>query len=157
LSPGWARGPTQALIIPVLTGLLAAAILWSVTGNGLIDLDDARYLSGNPATRTWSAAFTTFHAGNWHPVTWLAHRWLTSRFGLDPFAHHLASLLLHALSAALLAAAVSALTGAARPAFLIAALFAWHPLHVESVAWAAELKDILAGLFWTLTLLTYPA
>ncbi len=145
------------LVVALILAALAVALLWPVTGNGFIDLDDARYLTGNPAAAGYTRAFTDVHASNWHPVTWLAHLSVTSRFGLDPFAHHLASLLVHALAAGCLVAAFTLLTGSLLPSLLVAALFAWHPLHVESVAWAAQLKDTLAGLFWAASMLVYVA
>jgi hypothetical protein len=148
------RRPLAAALLVTAATL---AILWPVTGNGFIDLDDARYLAGNPAATGWTRAFTSLHAANWHPVTWLAHRLLTGAFGLDPFAHHLASLAIHALAAGGLTAAVAMLSGSTLPALLAGALFGWHPLHVESVAWAAQLKDTLAGLFWVATMVAYVA
>ncbi len=147
----------RTLVGALALAALTVAILWTVTSNGFVDLDDARYLTGNPAAAGYTRAFTAVHASNWHPVTWLVHRLLATWFGLDPFAHHLASLLVHALAAGCLVAAFALLTGSLLPSLLVGALFAWHPLHVESVAWAAQLKDTLAGLFWAASVIAYVA
>jgi tetratricopeptide (TPR) repeat protein len=100
-------------------------------------------------------AFTTFHAWNWHPLTWLSLQLDVSLWGSGPTGHHVMNLLLHMASAILLFAALRRMTGALWPSAVVAGLFAWHPLHVESVAWIAERKDVLSGVFWMLTLLLY--
>jgi Flp pilus assembly protein TadD len=128
------------------------AAFWDVRGNGFVAFDDDRYLTANavvrggltPAAVRW--AFTTTDAFNWHPLTWLSHLLDVRLFGMDAGAHHLVSVGLHAASAALLLALLVELTGVVWPAALVAALFALHPLRVESVAWAAERKDVLATL-----------
>jgi protein O-mannosyl-transferase len=96
-----------------------------------------------------------FHAGNWHPLTWLAHMLDVELFGLHAGAHHLVDAGLHALNALLLWLALARLSGARWSALAVAALWALSPLRVESVAWASEKKDVLAGTFWCLTLLAY--
>ena len=96
-----------------------------------------------------------FHAGNWHPLTWLAHMLDVELFGLHAGAHHLVDAGLHALNALLLFLALARLTGARWSALGVAAVWALSPLRVESVAWASEKKDVLAGTFWCLTLLAY--
>ncbi len=124
-------------------------------------LDDGTYVLENPRVRaglnTASAAwaFTTFHGSNWHPLTWLSHMLDVQLFGLRAGGHHASSLLLHAAAAALLFLALESLTGARWRSALAAALFAVHPLRVESVAWVAERKDVLCGVFWGLALLLY--
>src|SRR5262249_21083140 len=100
-------------------------------------------------------AFTTGYAGNWHPLTWLSHMLDVQLFGLDAGAHHVASLALHVSSTLLLFALLVRLTGARGRSAFVAALFALHPLHVESVAWVAERKDVLSALLLFLTLWAY--
>lgn len=98
------------------------------------------------------SAVTAFHMANWYPLTWISHAATVSAAGLDPAAHHLVSLLIHAANAALLFLVLRAYTGALLPSALAAALFGVHPLHVEAVAWVAERKEVLAFLFWALAL-----
>ena len=100
-------------------------------------------------------AFTSSYAANWVPLTWLSHMTDWSLFGFHAGAHHLTSVLLHGLSALLLFAGLYRMTGERWPSALVAFLFALHPLHVESVAWIAERKDVLSGLFWFLTIWAY--
>src|SRR5262249_53924694 len=114
---------------------------------------DDSYVLANPLVRgglTWDgvrAAFTSGHAANWHPLTWLSHQLDVQLFGLDAGAHHRTNVLLHALDAALLLCALVALTGALWRSAFAAAVFAVHPLHVESVAWISERKDLLSAGF----------
>ena len=97
-----------------------------------------------------------FHAANWHPLTWLSHMLDCQLYGLNhPGGHHLTNVLLHAASAILLFLVLRQMTGDLWPSAFVAALFAVHPLHVESVAWVAERKDVLSGLFFMLTLAAY--
>jgi tetratricopeptide (TPR) repeat protein len=123
--------------------------------------DDPDYITQNTQVQagpTLSAtrwAFTTFHANNWHPLTWLSHMLDCELFGADAGAHHLMNVLLHSLNSVLLMLLLRRLTGALWPSVLVAALFAWHPLHVQSVAWASERKDVLSTLFFLLTLRAY--
>jgi tetratricopeptide (TPR) repeat protein len=141
--------------------LLTLATFWGVTGNGFLNYDDELYLTRNPEVTPGltPAAFlrglTTFRGGNWHPLTWWSHQLDVSLFGLDPAGHHLVGLLLHAAAALLLGTAFHVLTGGRRASWMVAALFAVHPLRVESVAWAAERKDLVCGLFWAAALLAY--
>lgn len=129
--------------------------------NGFIVLDDPAYVTENPHVRAgitrksliW--AFTTPHSGNWHSLTWLSHMLDCHLFGLKPFWHHLTSLLLHTASTLLLFWVLKKMTGALWPAAFVAAAFALHPLHVESVAWVAERKDVLSGFFWMATIAAY--
>jgi len=120
--------------------------------------DDDQYLTRNPAVAggltphnlRW--ALTSFHAGNWHPLTWLSHQADVEIFGLNPAGHHLTSLLFHCANAVLFFLVFRRMTGFFWGSALVAALFAVHPLHVESVAWAAERKDVLSTLLWLLAL-----
>ena len=126
-----------------------------------IEVDDPAYVYENPQVRaglTWAGvgwAFTTGHAGNWHPVTWLSHMLDVELFGLRPGAHHLVNVALHVSSVLLLLMLFVRLTGDVWRSSCVAAIFALHPLHVESVAWVAERKDVLSGVFWMLTLWAY--
>jgi tetratricopeptide (TPR) repeat protein len=146
-------------------GLLAAATFGAfsgVAGHGFLpDYDDPYYVLENPWVTgglTWAGirwAFTSTYAAFWHPLTWLSHMLDVELFGLNPAGHHLSSVVLH-LGAALAAFfSLRALTGALWRSALVAALFAVHPLHVESVAWVSERKDVLCGLFWFLGLGAY--
>ena len=129
--------------------------------NGFVSYDDPRYVTDNAhvyngITREsiiW--AFTTSHASNWHPLVWLSHMLDCRLFGLNPLGHHLTSLLFHVANALLLFFVLKKMTGALWPAAFVAAAFALHPLHVESVAWVAERKDVLSTFFWLLTMIAY--
>ncbi|MDA8242332.1 MAG: tetratricopeptide repeat protein [Nitrospiraceae bacterium] len=137
------------------------AIFWQVGGHDFVDYDDGRYITENPAVASgltpeglkW--AFTTGHAGNWHPLTWVSHMLDVSLYGLNPRGHHLTNVVFHAANAILLFLLLNGLTGTYWQSSFVAALFALHPLHVESVAWVAERKDVLSTLFWMLTLTLY--
>jgi len=141
--------------------VLVAALYAQVGGHDFVNYDDDGYVTDNAMVRrgltaegvVW--AFTTTHASNWHPLTWISHLLDVEWYGLDPSGHHATSVALHAINAVLLMLALLALTGRFWPGVLVALLFAVHPLRVESVAWVAERKDVLAGLFWMLTLLAY--
>jgi protein O-mannosyl-transferase len=141
-----------------LVTLLAYSPVWN---HGFVNYDDGAYLSQNPMVEpglTWTGikwAFTTFHSANWHPLTWLSHMFDCELFGLAAGGHHFVNVLLHSINAILLFLFLFRTTKALWPSALVAALFAWHPLRVESVAWAAERKDVLCACFGLLTLLTY--
>ncbi|HEU4385123.1 MAG TPA: tetratricopeptide repeat protein [Anaeromyxobacteraceae bacterium] len=141
---------------------MAAALIGLVTwiygpveDFGFINLDDEQYVTHNPAvTRGLTAAGLRwalgFHLSNWHPLTWVSHMLDVELFGLDPGMHHLVSVLLHGLASLLLFGFLRSATGATWRSALVAALFAAHPLHVESVAWVSERKDVLSTVFWFL-------
>jgi Tfp pilus assembly protein PilF len=160
-----------ALPIRTLTGIvvyLALAVL-TVTayapllagGYEFLNFDDDEYVTANPhvqggLTKTnlrW--ALTTYHANNWHPLTWMSLQMDYELYGLRPRGYHATNLLLHTANVLLLFAALRCLTGSIWRSAWVAALFAVHPLHVESVAWVAERKDVLSTFFWMLTLLAY--
>src|SRR6266403_1330244 len=147
--------------VAVLLAVATLAVYAQVAGHGFVSYDDPDYVSGNPyvragLTRTGlSWALTTGHAGNWHPLTWLSHMLDCQLFGLRPGAHHLTNVLLHTANALLLLVLLRGMSGALWPSAAVASFFALHPLHVESVAWVAERKDVLSTLFWMLTLLAY--
>lgn len=147
-------------------GFLVAAVLFAYQGslqNGFVEFDDNEYVTGNAVVRSgirgegiwW--AFTAFHSANWHPLTWLSHMLDCQVWGLNPAGHHLTSVILHAVNTILLLGLLHRMTGSFWRSWLVAALFALHPLHVESVAWVAERKDVLSGCFWVLTLSAYAA
>lgn len=146
-----------AAVLAVLT-LVAYTGVWR---NGFVSWDDPYYLAENPnvlAGLTWHGltwAFTSFVNANWHPVTWLSHMLDVQVFGLNAGRHHAESLMLHVANTTLLFLALDRMTGAVWRSAFVAALFGIHPLHVESVAWAAERKDVLSTLFWMLGLLAY--
>jgi tetratricopeptide (TPR) repeat protein len=141
--------------------LLTLLVYLPVRRNGFVLYDDPDYVTENPAVQaglTWSGfkwSFATLHASNWHPLTWLSHMLDCECFGLDPAAHHVVNVAFHAINSGLLLLLLFRLTGALWASALAAALFAWHPLHVESVAWVAERKDVLSTMFWILSLLAY--
>ena len=143
--------------------LLAVALVFGQTlRHELINSDDDQYVYRNPhVARGFTAqriawAFTQFHAANWHPLTWLSHMLDCQLYGLNhPGGHHLTNVLLHAASAILLFLLLRQTIGSLWRSAFVAALFAVHPLHVESVAWVAERKDVLSGLFFMLTLAAY--
>ena len=146
--------------------LLAAAVL-VVYGQTLhfdfVTYDDPDYVTANPhvqAGLTWAGivwAFTSSFAGNWFPLTWLSHMVDCAIFGLDSGWHHFTNVCLHIVSSLVWFAVLQRMTGARWRSAIVAFLFALHPLHVESVAWVAERKDVLSGLFWVLTLWSYVA
>jgi protein O-mannosyl-transferase len=144
-------------------GLIAVTLIVyaQVMSHQFITLDDNRYIRDNPIvnhglTLTGVAwAFTTFHATNWHPLTWLSHMLDSQIFGLNAGGHLLVNALIHASNTLLLFLFLRRVTGAKWRSAIVAALFALHPLHVESVAWAAERKDTLATFFGLLSLVAY--
>jgi tetratricopeptide (TPR) repeat protein len=150
-----------ALIIPLL--LMAGTILcyWQVASHEFVAFDDAEYISENPHVKsglTWSGiiwAFTSNYASNWHPLTWLSHMLDCQLYGLNPAGHHLTNVFLHLVNTLLLFFVLREMTGALWRSAAVAALFAWHPVHVESVAWASERKDVLSTLFFLLTIWAY--
>jgi len=137
------------------------AVFWQVRTHEFLKYDDQVYVTDNSHVKAgltlksviW--AFTTTHAANWHPLTWLSHMLDCQLYGLKPAGHHLTSLLLHILNTLLLFLVLKRMTGALWGSSFVAALFALHPLHVESVAWVAERKDVLSTFFWILTMWTY--
>jgi len=140
--------------------LVTLAVYLPALHHGFIEYDDQQYLTENPRVQsglTWSGLIWAFgfHAGNWHPLAWLSHMLDCQLYGAWAGGHHLTSVLLHVASALLLFSVLNRTTGAIWRSAAVAALFAWHPLHVESVAWVAERKDVLCAFFWMLTLWLY--
>jgi Flp pilus assembly protein TadD len=134
---------------------------WQVQNNDFVNYDDDVYVTENyniqaGFTRNGVArAFTSVHAANWHPLTWLSHMLDYRIYRLNPGGHHWTSLEFHILNTLLLFLVLRLMTGALWRSAAAAALFALHPLHVESVAWVAERKDVLSAFFWMLTMLAY--
>jgi len=137
------------------------AVFGQVGSHSFLNFDDNLYITENRyvpsgltlAGVTW--AFTNTHEALWIPLTWLSHMFDCQLYGLNPSGHHLTSLAFHIASALLLFLVLERMTGALWRSAFVAALFALHPLHVESVAWAAERKDVLSTFFWMLTMWTY--
>lgn len=152
--------PREAIALVALI-LATTAVYLPVASHDFVELDDPSYVTENPHVTSgitghnidW--AFTEFHSCNWHPLTWLSHMLDCEVFGLKPGPHHVTSLALHVASVALLFLLLRSMTGAFWPCVVTAGLFGLHPLHVESVAWISERKDVLSGFFFLLTLWAY--
>jgi len=153
-----ASGRRVPLLLGAALALLTLAAYLPTFHNGFVNLDDGFYVTGNPRVRegitrasvAW--ALTANVANNWHPLTLLSHLLDVQLFGLDPAGHHTTSLLLHLANTLLLFAVLRGMTGTLWRSAAVAALFAVHPAHVESVAWVAERKDVLSALFWILAM-----
>ena len=147
------------------TALVLIAILpyYGIWGFEFISFDDPEYITENQQVMTgltWESikwAFTTNAVANWHPLTWMSHMLDVSLFGMNPGAHHVGNVVLHALNTVLLFGFMARASGCAGRSAIVAALFAVHPLHVESVAWISERKDVLSTFFMLLTLWAYLA
>ena len=150
----------QGLVLLLLV-LLPLATFYPVLRSEFVSYDDFDYVSHNPTVLrglTWAGvrwAFTTKHAGNWHPLTWLSHMADASLFGPNPAGHHATNLVLHIANTLLLFLLFRSLTSETWRSAWVAALFAVHPAHVESVAWVAERKDLLCAGFWLATTWAY--
>src|SRR5262245_58852078 len=161
-SPKSRPSPDVRLRAALLALLLVTLAVYSpVLRHGFVEWDDPFYVTENPHVRAgltpsgiaW--ALTSTQLANWHPLTWLSHMLDVSLYGLAPWGHHLTSLLLHLANTLLLFVALRRLTGAPWRSLAVATLFALHPLHVESVAWIAERKDVLSTAFWFAALWAY--
>jgi protein O-mannosyl-transferase len=152
-----------ALWICLALGVLNLLVFASVHNFGFISLDDPQYVVNNTRVTQgltlsgvrWALAAN--YAGNWHPLTWISHMLDVDLFGLNAGAHHLTNALIHLLNSVLLFIVLYRMSGGLSRSAFVAALFAVHPLHVESVAWVAERKDVLSTLFWILSLGAYIA
>jgi Flp pilus assembly protein TadD len=155
----------ERLRSPPLLCLLLAVVTFAVylpaLRNDFVNYDDSDYVTSNPHVQSglkWENiqwAFTTGHASNWHPITWLSHMADCQLFGQQAALHHLVSILFHVANTVLLFLLLNGMTRAVWRSLIVAALFALHPLHVESVAWASERKDVLSAFFFFLTLIAY--
>jgi tetratricopeptide (TPR) repeat protein len=155
---------SREMHVVILCLLLVAATLAfynPIIHNQFIDFDDSSYILKNFQVQsglTWDTvkwSFTTFREGNWHPLTWLSHALDYQIFDLNPAGHHYTNLLLHVANAVLLFLLLRQATGVTWPSLIVGALFALHPVNVESVAWAAERKNVLSMLFFLLALHAY--
>ena len=149
------------LIISVALSVITVAVYLPVGTHQFLNLDDNLYVTHNPhvaggltgENMLW--AFTALDYSYWHPVTWLSHMADVQLYGMNPAGHHLTNVGIHLAASLLLLLLLLRTTGALWQSSFVAALFALHPLHVESVAWVAERKDVLSGFFWFLTLFLY--
>ncbi|HEX4825865.1 MAG TPA: tetratricopeptide repeat protein [Candidatus Polarisedimenticolaceae bacterium] len=153
--------PLRKAGVAALLAALTIAAFFPVLEAGFTNYDDDVYVTANPNVqhgldlRAIEFAFTSTRAANWHPLTWISHTLDWTLFGDRPAAHHAVSLLFHVANVVILFLLLDAMTGALGPSALAAALFAVHPLHVESVAWIAERKDVLSTLFGLLAIAAY--
>jgi tetratricopeptide (TPR) repeat protein len=151
----------RRLILPLLLVLATLALYNQVTRAPFLNYDDAVYVTDNPQVHagvTWNTVVWAFHtseAENWHPVTWLSHAFDCQIFGLNPAGPHIINVLLHAVNAVLLFLILERATGLAWRSLAVAALFALHPMNVESVAWISERKNVLSMFFFLLALAAY--
>jgi tetratricopeptide (TPR) repeat protein len=150
-------------IICLALALVTLALYWRVSGHEFVDYDDNLYVYTNRVIGqglTWGGikwAFTELHGEGtyWHPLTWLSHMIDVELFGMNPAGHHLGNVLLHVVNSLLLFLGLRWMTGATLRAAAVAALFAWHPFQVDTVAWVAERKNLLSTLFGLLTIGSY--
>ncbi len=149
------------LLIFIFLVSITFAVYWPAVNHEFVKYDDDKYVTDNREVKSglgrqgvrW--AFTSGYASNWHPVTWLSHMADCEFFGLRAGAHHLTSVLFHIANTLLLFVVLKRMTGAMWASAFVAAVFGLHPLHVESVAWVAERKDVLSTFFWMLTIWAY--
>jgi len=140
---------------------LTSTAYWGIKDHDFVSYDDHVYVVSNAHVQgplSWKNvawAFGSTSAANWHPLTWLSHMLDVQLFGLNPAGHHLTSLLIHIANVVLLFWLLHVITGALWQSALVSAVFAIHPLNVESVAWVAERKNVLSALFWLLTMCAY--
>ena len=151
----------QALIVYIVLTVVTLAVFWQVNQFDFVNFDDPVYVTENSHIQSgitldgFRWAFSTRHASFWHPLTWLSLMFDYQLFGLNAGCFHLTNLILHILSTLLLFWLFNRMTGAIWRSAFVAAFFAFHPLHVESVAWIAERKDVLSAFFWMLTICLY--
>jgi tetratricopeptide (TPR) repeat protein len=151
----------QKLIVYVVLTVVTFAVFWQVNQYAFVNIDDLSYVTDNFHVQSgitldgFRWAFSTTLNGFWHPLTWLSLMFDYKLYGLNAGGYHLTNLILHILSTLLLFWLFNRMTGAIWRSAFVAAFFALHPLHVQSVAWIAERKDVLSAFFWTLTLCLY--
>ena len=156
-----ALGRRAEIYICVLLIGAVVAVYWPVRGYEFLNYDDDVYVTDNYRVLSgfsWDGlgwAFSAFHGANWHPLTWLSLMFDAQLFGLNAGGYHWTNVLIHALSTVVLFLVFYRMTGALWRSGIVAVLFGLHPLHVESVAWIAERKDVLSGFFWMVTLWMY--
>ena len=161
-APPSSERPSRFLLgICILLALATFAVYSRALGNPFVNFDDQAYVIENQQVQqglsrdTLEWALTSTDASNWHPLTWLSHALDCQLFGLKPAGHHFTSILLHLLNAVILFLLLARVTGARWRSLVVAALFALHPINVESVAWVAERKNVLSMFFLLLTLAAY--
>jgi len=151
-------------IVVLICSVFVVAIVsvyWQTVNFEFISLDDPRYVTENQIVRQGMSvegirwAFSEVYASNWHPLTWISHMLDLELFGMKPGMHHLTNVIFHIFNTMLLFIVLKRMTGAIWKSAALAALFALHPLHVESVAWISERKDVLSTFFWMLTMMGY--
>ena len=153
------RGLVRLAGLALIIG--TAACYWPVRHYDYVNLDDPLYVYDTRMVQkglTWEGvrwAFQSVKGGNWNPLVWLSHMADCQIYGLPAAGHHVTNVILHTANVLLLFLVLRAMTGTLWRSGLAAALFAWHPLHVESVAWISERKDVLSTLFWLLTMWAY--
>ncbi len=158
IEPG---GRKRNLLITCVALFIITLGVYSQSPNHRFVFDDQEYITSNPNVANGLTAenivwaFTSSHSSNWHPVTWLSHMADAQLYDLNPRGHHISNVLIHAVASVLLLFLLFRITGLLWQSSFVAAIFSLHPLHVESVAWVAERKDVLSALFWFLTLLLY--
>ena len=158
----WATNPScSVILICMLIAVITFTVYLQTGDHQFINFDDPSYVTENIHVssgitgRNIIWALTSVDAFNWHPITWLSHMADVQFYGLNPRGHHLTNVMIHSVSSLLLLFLLFRCTGSLWQSAFVAALFALHPLHVESVAWVAERKDVLSAFFWFLTLLFY--
>ena len=151
----------QPRLLCLVLALITLLLYLPVWQHEFIVYDDDLYVTENRMVQrglTWAGvkwAFTTLHASNWHPLTWLSHMLDWQLFGANAGAHHLVNVLFHTANTVLLFLLIRRMTASVGASAVVAALFAWHPLHIQSVAWIAERKDVLCAFFGLLALHAY--
>ncbi len=156
------RAARRTWPIPLALAFATLALYLPTLRHDFLAYDDQQYVTENSAIRSGINAQTMAwafgrHASNWHPLTWMSHALDCQLYGVQAWGHHLTNILLHTANAVLLFLLLNRMTRSLWRSALVAGLFAWHPLHVESVAWVAERKDVLSAFFFLLTLLSYEA
>ena len=153
------RADRRTVAVCVFLLVAVAGVFGQSARFEFVNYDDELYIVDNPHVAAGVTAhavrwaFTEGHASNWHPLTWMSHMVDCQVYGLtSPGGHHLTSVVIHGITAVLLFLVLLRMTGDFWPSAGVSGLFAVHPLHVESVAWVAERKDVLSGLFFVLTL-----
>ena len=151
----------RTFVLSLLLVVATLAVYNPVNRNGFVNFDDDHYITGNPhvlAGPHWQTvkwAFANFYEANWHPLTWISHALDCQLFGLNPAGHHYTNVVLHAFNVVLLFLLLQSATGFTWRSLMVAALFALHPVNVESVAWASERKNLLSMMFLLLAMQAY--
>lgn len=151
----------NACIPSLILVVITFCVFFQLTNYDFVNFDDDLYVYENNVVKNGitlqgiKLAFTTIHVSNWHPITWLSHMLDCQLFGLNPGMHHFTGLLIHLINCVLLLVLLNRISGELWKSFFVSVLFAIHPLHVESVAWVSERKDVLSAMFWFLTIFAY--